>query len=297
MSVISVGTFSSLVSLGIMAKPPTAYRKPPIDNRLRELRSWGNSVNSDHLEHNRKIIPPTHTRRHTKWSDDGVKQASILLYDTQSSTASAILWPNDLLFTLLWVISLLWTDASPHNDEIKWSYKTTVVSLVAGNVVDLRRAGEAFICDPRNHKDLVFVDSDSKQWAGLLQRSQVLPLKLGGVVDTDSLHAFPAHKHLIQCVKGVLHRFGTWSLVYSWQGVLLSLWRHGIWQHVPCFHMFVCCWSLINNPDDVIRVISVGNETVLWGFKEVGIQEARTVKWKMQLSCIMGIVGSSVFGT
>lgn len=39
MSVISVGTGSSLVSLGIMAKPPTAYRNPPIEIRLRELRS------------------------------------------------------------------------------------------------------------------------------------------------------------------------------------------------------------------------------------------------------------------
>lgn len=39
MSVISVGTGSSLVSLGIIAKPPTAYRKPPIEIRLRELRS------------------------------------------------------------------------------------------------------------------------------------------------------------------------------------------------------------------------------------------------------------------
>lgn len=39
MSVISVGTGSSLVSLGIMAKPPKAYKKPPIESRLRELRA------------------------------------------------------------------------------------------------------------------------------------------------------------------------------------------------------------------------------------------------------------------
>lgn len=61
MSVISVGTGSSLVSLGIMAKPPRAYRKPPVEIRLRELRSWGNSVNSDHLGNNR-----THTHTHTQ---------------------------------------------------------------------------------------------------------------------------------------------------------------------------------------------------------------------------------------
>lgn len=52
MSVISVGTDSSLVSLGIMAKPPRAYRKPPMETKLRELRSCGNSVNSDHLGQN-----------------------------------------------------------------------------------------------------------------------------------------------------------------------------------------------------------------------------------------------------
>lgn len=51
-SVISVGTGSSLVSLGVMAKPPRAYRNPPVEIRLRELRSCGNSVNSDHLEWN-----------------------------------------------------------------------------------------------------------------------------------------------------------------------------------------------------------------------------------------------------
>lgn len=55
MSVISVGASSSLVSLGIMAKPPRAYRKPPMEIRLRELRSCGNSVNSDHLERNVEV--------------------------------------------------------------------------------------------------------------------------------------------------------------------------------------------------------------------------------------------------
>ena len=49
MSFISVGTGFSLVSLGIMAKPATAYRHPSMVIRLSELRSWGNSKNSDHL--------------------------------------------------------------------------------------------------------------------------------------------------------------------------------------------------------------------------------------------------------
>lgn len=56
MSVTSVGTGLSLVSLGIMAKPPTAYRKPPMESKLRELRSCGNSVNSDHLEQKVAVI-------------------------------------------------------------------------------------------------------------------------------------------------------------------------------------------------------------------------------------------------
>lgn len=64
MSVISVGTGSSLVSLGIMAKPPRAYRKPPMEIKLRELRSCGNSVNSDHLEQNVTV--------NTQRSADGV---------------------------------------------------------------------------------------------------------------------------------------------------------------------------------------------------------------------------------
>jgi len=68
----------------------------------------------------------------------------------------------------------------------------TVVSLVVGDVVDLHGAGEAHVCDPRHHEDLVLVDSDAKQGAGRLQGSQVLPLELRGVVDTDSLQAFPA---------------------------------------------------------------------------------------------------------
>lgn len=55
MSVISVGMGSSLVSLGIMAKPPRAYRKPPVETKLRELRSCGNSVNSDHLGQNATV--------------------------------------------------------------------------------------------------------------------------------------------------------------------------------------------------------------------------------------------------
>lgn len=64
MSVISVGTGSSLLSLGIMAKPPRAYRRPPMEIKLRELRSCGNSVNSDHLEQNVTV--------NTQQSADGV---------------------------------------------------------------------------------------------------------------------------------------------------------------------------------------------------------------------------------
>lgn len=70
--------------------------------------------------------------------------------------------------------------------------KKTVVSLVGGNVIDLRRACEACVCDPRHHENLVFVDGYTKQGAGCLQRSQVLPLKLSRIVDADSSHAFPA---------------------------------------------------------------------------------------------------------
>ena len=69
--------------------------------------------------------------------------------------------------------------------------KTTVVLLVGGNVVELHRAGEPCVCDPRDHEDLFFVYGDTKQGAGRLQRSQVLPLKLCGVVDTDPSHTFP----------------------------------------------------------------------------------------------------------
>ena len=57
MSFISVGTGFSLVSVGIMAKPATAYRHPSMVIMLSELRSWGNSKNSDHLS-------TTHTHMH-----------------------------------------------------------------------------------------------------------------------------------------------------------------------------------------------------------------------------------------
>lgn len=72
------------------------------------------------------------------------------------------------------------------------SYKKTVASLVHGDVVDFHRTGEACVCDPCHHKDLVIVDGDTKQGTGRLHGSQVLPLKLSGVVDTHSSHAFPA---------------------------------------------------------------------------------------------------------
>lgn len=81
MSVISVGTGSSLVSLGIMAKPPRAYKKPPMEIRLRELRSCGNSVNSDHLEQNVSV--------NSQQSTDGVSPDAELLDDTISRAASA----------------------------------------------------------------------------------------------------------------------------------------------------------------------------------------------------------------
>lgn len=50
-SVTSVGA-TSLFSVSTMAKPPTAYREPPLLNRLMELLSWGNSVKGSHLRRN-----------------------------------------------------------------------------------------------------------------------------------------------------------------------------------------------------------------------------------------------------
>lgn len=47
-SVTSVGA-TSLFSIWTMAKPPTAYREPPLLSRLTELLSWGNSVKGSHL--------------------------------------------------------------------------------------------------------------------------------------------------------------------------------------------------------------------------------------------------------
>ena len=47
-SVTSVGA-TSLFSIWIMAKPPTANRAPPVLTRFTELRSWGNSVKGSHL--------------------------------------------------------------------------------------------------------------------------------------------------------------------------------------------------------------------------------------------------------
>ena len=61
MSVISLGMNSSF-SLGIMANPPIAYREPAVETRLMELRSWGNSRNSDHLK---CIEPQSFTLDHT----------------------------------------------------------------------------------------------------------------------------------------------------------------------------------------------------------------------------------------
>lgn len=56
MSCISVGTSFSLVSPGIMAKPPTAKSEPPNVVRLRELLSCGNSTPSDHLETSERAV-------------------------------------------------------------------------------------------------------------------------------------------------------------------------------------------------------------------------------------------------
>lgn len=72
--------------------------------------------------------------------------------------------------------------------------KQTAVSLVGGDVVHLHGGGEACVCDPRRHKDLVFVDGDAEQGAGRLHGGQVLPLKLVGVVDAYSSHALPAQR-------------------------------------------------------------------------------------------------------
>lgn len=89
MSVISVGTGSSLVSLGIRAKPPRAYRKPPMEIKLRELRSWGNPVNSDHL--GQKV--PVNARRSADqrlnyWTIPSAQQRLRDLITTQSGRMS-----------------------------------------------------------------------------------------------------------------------------------------------------------------------------------------------------------------
>lgn len=76
--------------------------------------------------------------------------------------------------------------------HIHFFFLKPVVSLVGGDVVELCRAGEACVCDSGHHDDLVFVDGDTKQGTRRLQGSQVLPLKLSGVVDADSSHALPA---------------------------------------------------------------------------------------------------------
>lgn len=38
-----------MFSIWMIAKPPTAYRKPPLLTRFTELLSWGNSVKGSHL--------------------------------------------------------------------------------------------------------------------------------------------------------------------------------------------------------------------------------------------------------
>lgn len=87
--------------------------------------------------------------------------------------------------------------------------RKSVVSLVGGNIIDLHRAGEACVCDPRYHKDLVSVDGDAKQGAGRLQRGQVLPLKLRRVVDADSSRAFPASKSKLSSLVMQTHPVNT----------------------------------------------------------------------------------------
>lgn len=49
MSMISLGAHS-LFSFSTMAKPPTAYNKPPQLTRFTELLSWENSGKDDHLQ-------------------------------------------------------------------------------------------------------------------------------------------------------------------------------------------------------------------------------------------------------
>lgn len=183
MSVISVGTGSSLVSLGIIVKPPKAYRKPPMEMRLRELRSCGNSVNSDHL---------------TTQRSSGTTALNLMLHDCMTPKAEQRALFYDLrIYCSQWVIALL---------QVKWvMFKHTVISLFGCDVVDLHRAGEAWVRDARHHIDLVVVDSDAKQGTCCLQRSQVFPFKLGGVVDTNSPRAFSAQKNMLNLVVARTH--------------------------------------------------------------------------------------------
>ena len=61
--------------------------------------------------------------------------------------------------------------------------------LVGGNVIDFHRVGQTRVSHTSRHVDFVFVHSGSKQGPGSFHGSQLLPLKLGWVVDTHLLQA------------------------------------------------------------------------------------------------------------
>ena len=79
-----------------------------------------------------------------------------------------------------------WIPIVNNNKNIK-----AIVVLVGGDVIDLHCAGEARVRYPGNHVDLVVVDGDAKEGAGLLHLGQVLPLKLPGVVRAHPFQALP----------------------------------------------------------------------------------------------------------
>lgn len=67
-SFISFGTISSLSSRTIMAKPPTAKSEPACETRFKELRSWGNTSESDHLETHRGATQGGETGIMVEWT-------------------------------------------------------------------------------------------------------------------------------------------------------------------------------------------------------------------------------------
>jgi len=66
--------------------------------------------------------------------------------------------------------------------------------LVGGNVIDFHRVGQARVSHTGSHVDFVLVHSSSKQRPGSFHGSQLLPLKLGWVVDTHILQALPTER-------------------------------------------------------------------------------------------------------